>query len=69
MNKRTLVRFGLALMTGTLPLAALAQDMKELNFGIISTEASSNLRKDWQPILDDLAMAGTPNSGAADVAI
>lgn len=30
---------------------ALAQD---LNFGIISTEATQNLRADWQPLLDDL---------------
>jgi len=32
-----------------------AQTFKELNFGIISTEASQNLKQDWQPILDDLA--------------
>ncbi len=55
MKKRTLIRFGIALASGALSLSALAQDMKELNFGIISTEASANLRKDWQPILDDLA--------------
>ena len=30
---------------------ALAQD---LNFGIISTDATQNLRADWQPLLDDL---------------
>ena len=32
-----------------------AQDLKELNFGIISTESSQNLKSDWQPILDDMA--------------
>ena len=32
-----------------------AQEMKEINFGIISTESSQNLRTDWQPILDDMA--------------
>jgi phosphonate transport system substrate-binding protein len=32
-----------------------AQELKEINFGIISTEASTNLRSDWQPILDDMA--------------
>lgn len=32
-----------------------AQDMKELNFGIISTESSQNLKSDWQPVLDDMA--------------
>ena len=33
----------------------LAQDLKELNFGIISTESSQNLKSDWQPILDDMS--------------
>ena len=32
-----------------------AQELKELNFGIISTESSQNLKSDWQPVLDDLA--------------
>ncbi len=32
-----------------------AQELKELNFGIISTESSQNLKSDWQPILDDMA--------------
>ena len=32
-----------------------AQEMKELNFGIISTESSQNLKSDWQPVLDDMA--------------
>ncbi len=32
--------------------AALAED---INFGIISTEASQNLKADWQPLLDDMA--------------
>jgi phosphonate transport system substrate-binding protein len=32
-----------------------AQEMRELNFGIISTESSQNLKSDWQPILDDMA--------------
>jgi phosphonate transport system substrate-binding protein len=34
---------------------AHAQEMKELNFGIISTESSQNLKSDWQPVLDDMA--------------
>ena len=42
--------------TGLVALApAGAQEMKELNFGIISTESSQNLKSDWQPILDDMA--------------
>jgi phosphonate transport system substrate-binding protein len=32
-----------------------AQEMKEFNFGIISTESSQNLKSDWQPVLDDMA--------------
>jgi phosphonate transport system substrate-binding protein len=36
-------------------LSAQAQEMKELVFGIISTESSQNLKQDWQPILDDLS--------------
>jgi phosphonate transport system substrate-binding protein len=31
--------------------AAMAQ---EVNFGIISTEATQNLKADWQPLLDDM---------------
>lgn len=31
---------------------AMAQD---INFGIISTEATQNLKADWQPLLDDMA--------------
>ena len=41
---------------GLLALApAIAQEMKAINFGIISTESSQNLKSDWQPILDDMA--------------
>ncbi|HSW20510.1 MAG TPA: phosphonate ABC transporter substrate-binding protein [Ramlibacter sp.] len=48
MIKKTLAvaAFGLAI-TG-----AMAQD---INFGIISTETSQNLKSDWQPLLDDMA--------------
>lgn len=35
--------------------AAMAQELKEINFGIISTESSQNLKSDWQPVLDDMA--------------
>lgn len=34
---------------------AYAQEMKEFNFGIISTESSQNLKSSWQPVLDDMA--------------
>ncbi|MEZ5665216.1 MAG: phosphonate ABC transporter substrate-binding protein [Burkholderiaceae bacterium] len=49
MFKKTLaaVSVGLALAT-----AAQAQD---INFGIISTEATQNLKADWQPLIDDMS--------------
>jgi phosphonate transport system substrate-binding protein len=34
--------------------AAGAQELKEINFGIISTDSSSALRQEWQPILEDM---------------
>ncbi len=36
-------------------LSVSASYAETLNFGIISTESSQNLRSDWQPVLDDLA--------------
>ena len=48
MLKKTLAGLALGLtLTG-----AFAQD---INFGIISTESSQNLKADWQPLLDDMA--------------
>jgi phosphonate transport system substrate-binding protein len=38
---------GLGMTTG-----AFAQD---INFGIISTEATQNLKQDWQPLIDDMS--------------
>lgn len=34
--------------------AAGAQELKEINFGIISTDSSMALRQEWQPVLDDM---------------
>ena len=47
MFKKTLA----ALAIGLSFSAAMAQ---EINFGIISTEATQNLKADWQPLLDDM---------------
>ncbi len=41
----------------TLPLVAHAADAPEINFGIIATEGSQNLRALWQPFLDDMQKA------------
>ena len=49
------------LLAGVTAVAAIAsapvtaQELKEINFGIISTESSQNLKSDWQPILDDMS--------------
>ncbi|MBS7542077.1 phosphonate ABC transporter substrate-binding protein [Ancylobacter oerskovii] len=50
---------GLVLAGLTAPLAA--QDVKELNFGFISTESSANLAKSFEPLLKDMEKAiGVP---------
>ncbi len=41
-----------ALALGLGMTGAMAQN---INFGIISTEATQNLKADWQPLLDDMA--------------
>jgi phosphonate transport system substrate-binding protein len=51
MLKKTLMAAVLA--AGALSATAVsAEEMKEVNFGIISTESSSNLKTTWQPFLD-----------------
>jgi len=37
--------------------APVAAQTKELNFGLISTESSANLKSAWQPVLDDMSKA------------
>ena len=46
-----------AVATATVVAAgtASAEEMKEINFGIISTESSQNLRKAWEPLLEDMS--------------
>lgn len=53
MLKKLLASLSLTALVALTP--AGAQEMKEFNFGIISTESSQNLKSDWQPILDDMA--------------
>jgi phosphonate transport system substrate-binding protein len=48
MIKKTLTAVALGLTLS----ASWAQD---INFGIISTESTQNLKADWQPLLDDMA--------------
>lgn len=53
MIKKLLASLAGATLIAMNPVAA--QELKELNFGIISTESSQNLKSDWQPILDDMS--------------
>lgn len=50
MIKHALAGLAAALALGT----ASAQAPEEINFGIISTESSQNLKSQWQPLLDDM---------------
>ena len=45
------------MMVVTLVSSAVAEQMKTLNFGIISTESSQNLKAVWTPFLDDMGEA------------
>ena len=47
----------LAAVTALVAGPALAQEVKEINFGIISTDGSASLRKHWQPLFDDMEKA------------
>jgi phosphonate transport system substrate-binding protein len=44
------------LLTATLSFGLIhsAVNAQEVNFGFISTEASQNLKADWQPLIDDM---------------
>ena len=39
----------------TLGLSLTASWAQDINFGIISTESTQNLKADWQPLIDDMA--------------
>jgi len=54
MQRRSLLAATFATICAMAAPAAIAQDIRELNFGIISTESTQNLRQDWAPILADL---------------
>jgi phosphonate transport system substrate-binding protein len=47
-------KLSVALTLGLSLTGAIAQD---INFGIISTESSQNLKQDWQPLIDDMSKA------------
>ena len=52
MKRRTFLAAGVIAAAATFAaLPASAQELKELNFGIISTESQSNLKPNWIPFL------------------
>lgn len=53
MLKKLMAGLAGALLMTVNPVSA--QELKEINFGIISTESSQNLKSDWQPILDGMS--------------
>ncbi|MNS51666.1 Phosphate-import protein PhnD precursor [compost metagenome] len=58
MLRRTFITL---IAAAALSTQAHAEDAKTLNFGIISTESSTNLKSVWQPVIDDLSRAiGVP---------
>ncbi len=52
MIKKLFARTAAALALGLAGTGVLAQD---INFGIISTESTQNLKGDWQPLIDDMS--------------
>ena len=47
--------FAAIVVAASVATPALAQMPKEINFGIISTESTQNLKQDWEPMLNDLS--------------
>jgi len=52
MNRR--IALSIITTTAALWLPAANAQTKEINFGIISTESTANLKTAWQPLLDDM---------------
>lgn len=48
------MKYILTLVTALWVSSAVADMPKEINFGILSTESTQNLKQDWQPLLDDM---------------
>lgn len=54
MLRRTLLTAAAATLALGFAATSQAQGLKEINFGIISTESSANLKTIWQPFLADM---------------
>ncbi|MGY0193945.1 phosphonate ABC transporter substrate-binding protein [Leptothrix sp. BB-4] len=59
MNRRNTLARILSISAAALaiPVATQAQPVRELSFGLISTESSANLKSTWLPVLEDLEKA------------
>ena len=58
MHRRLVVAaLGIVSVTAALWSPLAATQTREINFGFISTETSSNLKAAWQPLLDDMQKA------------
>lgn len=57
MRKLLQIGAALALVAGVSATAARAETPAEINFGIISTEASVNQKKNWEPFLEAMSKA------------
>jgi phosphonate transport system substrate-binding protein len=55
--RASLTRAAAALMIAASTFAASAQTPTEINFGVISTEASMNQKKNWEPFLQAMSKA------------
>ena len=57
MQRLIVIGSALAMATAIVGTAARAETPTELNFGGISTEASINQKKNWEPFLADMSKA------------
>ena len=57
MTRAVLTWAATAAVIGALAAAANAQTLAEVNFGVISTEASMNQKKNWEPFLQAMSKA------------
>lgn len=48
---------GAAALSLAVAAPAVAQEVSEINFGIISTESQQNLKRQWEPFLEDMEKA------------
>ena len=54
-SESSMIKKLLAALAIGLGMTAAAQAQDAINFGIISTEATQNLKGDWQPLIDDMS--------------